>query len=126
MSYFYTVSGSFKNLFSFLRSMEAQEPYQYLRRYGDEGVRALSSTTPHRTGYTAGSWYYVIEDLGGIYKISWHNSHVNQGYNIAVLLQYGHGTGTGGYVVGRDYINPAIQPVFDNIVDKVWRGVTSA
>lgn len=126
MSAYFTVSGSFKNLFRFLRSMKNQEAFAALEQYGQEGVSALSAYTPIDTGRTGDGWFYEIVDSGGYYSIQWSNNHVNQGYNIAILLQFGHGTGTGGYVLGRDYINPAIQPVFDRIADKVWKAVTSA
>ena len=94
-----------------------------LKRYGDVGVNALSAATPVKTGKTAASWYYEIEVGAGSYSIVWHNSNVNDGEDIAILIQYGHGTGTGGYVAGRDYINPAIQPVFDQIANDAWEEV---
>ena len=94
-----------------------------LDRYGREGVAALSSATPVDTGLTANSWYYTIERKNGS-SIIFHNSNVDSGVVIAVLLQYGHGTRTGGWVQGRDYINPAIQPIFDRIATEAWREVT--
>lgn len=93
-------------------------------KYGREGVAALASATPVDSGLTASSWYYKIEHSAGSIRIGFYNSHVNQGVPIAVILQYGHGTGTGGWVEGRDYINPAIQPIFDRIVNEAWREVT--
>lgn len=96
-----------------------------LDRYGQEGVAALSSATPVDSGQTASSWSYEIERSSGSAKIIFTNSHVNKGVNIAIILQYGHGTGTGGWVQGRDYINPAIQPIFDKIAEEAWREVTS-
>lgn len=96
-----------------------------LDRYGQEGVAALSSATPVDSGQTASSWGYEIERSSGSAKIIFTNSHVNKGVNIAIILQYGHGTGTGGWVQGRDYINPAIQPIFDKIAEEAWREVTS-
>ena len=90
------------------------------------GVSALSSATPIDTGKTAASWGYEIESDDDGTRIIWTNSNVNKNVNIAIILQYGHGTGTGGYVQGRDYINPAMQPVFDQIADAVWREVTKA
>lgn len=95
-----------------------------LDRYGREGVAALSSATPVDTGLTANSWYYTIERKNGSSSIIFHNSNVDSGVVIAVLLQYGHGTRTGGWVQGRDYINPAIQPIFDRIATEAWREVT--
>lgn len=118
--------GSFKNLERFLKSMRKREIYNQLNEYAREGVRALAENTPVDSGITASSWTYEIEDSRKTYTIKWLNKNVNKGVNIAIILQYGHGTGTGGYVAGRDYINPAIQPVFNRISDKVWKAVTSA
>lgn len=84
-------------------------------RYGQAGVTALSNATPVESGETANSWYYEIEVKPGLVSIIWKNRHVDDGANVAILLQYGHGTGTGGYVQGRDYINPAMKPIFDQI-----------
>lgn len=95
-----------------------------LDKYGREGVAALSAATPVESGLTAQSWYYEIEHGKGGASIRWLNSNVNKNVNIAVILQYGHGTGTGGYVQGRDYINPAIRPIFDKIAEEAWREVT--
>lgn len=95
-----------------------------LDKYGREGVAALASVTPMDTGETASSWYYQIEHNNGSVKIAFHNSHIHDGVPIAIILQYGHGTGTGGWVEGRDYINPVIQPLFDKIADEAWKGVT--
>lgn len=94
-----------------------------LDKYGREGVEALSSATPVESGVTAASWYYEIEHSKDSATISFSNSHVNQGVPIAIILQYGHGTGTGGWVQGRDYINPAIQPLFDKIAEEAWKEV---
>lgn len=95
-----------------------------LDKYGREGVAALSSATPVDTGQTANAWYYKIENRKGSATISFHNSNIQNGVPIAVILQYGHGTRNGGWVQGRDYINPAIQPIFDRIVEYAWREVT--
>lgn len=95
-----------------------------LGRFGQEGVEALSAATPVDTGKTADSWYYRIVETNGRISIQWLNSNVVDGVPIAVILQYGHGTGTGGYVQGRDYINPAIRPIFDRIADNAWKEVT--
>ena len=93
-------------------------------KYGAEGVQSLSAATPVRTGLTASSWDYKITRSNGTITIEWLNTNVNAGVNIAVILQYGHGTGTGGYVRGIDYINPALQPIFEKIADEAWREVT--
>lgn len=95
-----------------------------LDKYGRDGVAALSSATPVDSGNTANSWYYEIENKKGQVRINFLNSNINQGVPIAIMLQYGHGTGTGGWVQGRDYINPAIQPVFDRILQDIWKEVT--
>lgn len=95
-----------------------------LDKYAHEGIAALSAATPVDSGETASSWVYDINVNGGGMSITWSNTNVNDGVNIAIILQYGHGTGTGGYVVGRDYINPAMQPVFDRIVADLWKEVT--
>lgn len=95
-----------------------------LDKYGRAGVAALSSATPVKTGLTASSWYYKIERNRDSIRIVFCNSNLQNGVPIAVILQYGHGTGTGGWVEGRDYINPAIQPVFDQIADSAWKEVT--
>ena len=91
---------------------------------GRAGVAALSSATPVDSGETAASWYYEITNKNNTITISFHNSNIQNGVPIAILLQYGHGTGTGGWVQGRDYINPAIQPIFDQIAEYAWKEVT--
>lgn len=95
-----------------------------LHKYGQEGVNALASATPKNTGLTASSWYYTIENKNGSVTISFHNSNIQNGVPIAVILHYGHGTRNGGWVQGRDYINPAIRPIFDRIADSAWKEVT--
>ena len=94
-----------------------------LDRYGQEGVAALASATPVDTGLTANSWYYEIERDDTHVSITFYNSNVQNGIPIAIILQYGHGTRNGGWVQGRDYINPAIQPIFDDIAEKAWKEV---
>lgn len=94
-----------------------------LRKYGELGVRALQSATPKKTGLTASSWYYTIKENGDGFTIEWKNRNSNRGVLIAAILQYGHGTGTGGYVQGVDYINPAMKPVFQQIADDAWKEV---
>ena len=117
--------GNFNKTKRFFKRASDNKILQKLDRYGREGVAALSAATPVESGKTASSWYYEIQRSGGSFSIRWANSHVNNGVNIAVIIQYGHGTGTGGYVAGRDYINPAIRPIFDKIAENVWREVTS-
>lgn len=95
-----------------------------MNQFGKEGVSALVAATPSRSGLTSKSWNYEVTRKGNNWKITWTNSNINKGANIAVLIQYGHGTRNGGYVVGRDYINPAIRPVFDKIAQKAWKEVT--
>ena len=95
-----------------------------LEKYGQEGVAALESATPRDTGLTASSWYYEIERVDGQTSITFYNSNIQNGIPIAIILQHGHATGTGGWVQGRDYINPAIQPIFDKIAQKAWEEVT--
>lgn len=95
-----------------------------MNQFGKEGVSALAAATPSRSGLTSKSWNYEVTRKGNNWKITWTNSNINKGANIAVLIQYGHGTRNGGYVVGRDYINPAIRPVFDKIAKQAWKEVT--
>lgn len=97
-----------------------------LSRYGQMGVAALSAATPVDSGNTATSWDYKIEKDATGAKLTFINTNVNKGVNIAIILQYGHGTGTGGYVRGRDYINPAIRPIFDKLADDLWKEVERA
>ena len=116
--------GSFSKTERFLQKAEKARFFEALERYGKEGVAALESATPKDTGETAASWGYEIVHGDGEAAIYWTNSHVEKGYfNVALMLQYGHGTRNGGYVQGRDYINPAIQPIFDRIAEEAWREV---
>lgn len=116
--------GDFNKTAQFLRKAKAFNPRTVLDKYGKAGVAALSAATPVDTGKTASSWSYEVIIKGNSYEIVFNNSNVNNGVPIAVILQYGHGTGTGGWVQGRDYINPAIQPVFDQLAEEAWREVT--
>ena len=116
--------GSFKNTERLFQKLNRFEISSVLSKYGALGVEALSTATPVDSGTTSGSWSYEVERSGGGYTIFWTNSNVNQGVNIALILQLGHGTGTGGYVAGRDYINPAIQPIFDAMAEEAWQEVT--
>lgn len=121
-----TQKGDFKNTERFLEKIQKGKLFVSLNRYGQIGVKALANATPKNTGKTAMSWEFQIQESDGVYSIEWYNTNENRGVNIAVILQYGHGTGTGGYVQGRDYINPAIQPIFDQIAQEAWKEVTSA
>ena len=117
--------GDFKHIDGFFKRMREKRLVEKLGEYGQRGVDALSSATPVDTGTTAASWGYEIEHGGdGTYQVIWTNSNVNKHVNIAIILQTGHGTRNGGYVQGRDYINPAIQPVFDEMVEAMWEEVT--
>ena len=116
--------GDFSKLTSFLEKAKESVKIGDLDKYGREGVAALSSATPIDSGKTANSWSYEITNKNGSVTISFNNSNIQNGVPIAIILQYGHGTKNGGWVQGRDYINPAIQPVFDEIVDKAWKEVT--
>ncbi len=117
------VHGNFNRSYKYLDKLQNLKLERILNKYGQMGVEALSSATPLRTGETAGSWFYDISITGTGFSVSWNNSHVNKGVNIAIILQYGHGTGTGGYVQGRDYINPALQPIFDQMAEEAWNEV---
>jgi hypothetical protein len=119
-------SGDFKHMENFLKEMKRTNFRNIAEQYGQIGVDALSRATPIDSGTTAASWTYEIVDSGDSFDIYWNNTNENKGVNIAIILQYGHGTGTGGYVQGRDYINPAIQPVFDQMTEELWKMVTSA
>lgn len=116
--------GDFSKLTSYLEKAKETIKLGNLDRYGQEGVKALSSATPQDSGKTASSWYYEIEHKNDSVSISFHNSNINKGVPIAIILQYGHGTRNGGWVEGKDYINPAIQPIFDKIASEAWKEVT--
>lgn len=112
--------GDFSKLTRFLERAKEAVRLGDLDKYGREGVAALASVTPVESGLTATSWYYKITNKDGQVRIGFYNSNVQNGVPIAIILQYGHATGTGGWVEGRDYINPAVQPLFDEIVKKAW------
>lgn len=116
--------GDFSKTYSFLNKYKKGVEIRSLEEYGRKGVAALSSATPVDTGVTANSWYYKIEQSDNWIKLVFCNSNIQNGVPIAIILQYGHGTGTGGWVEGRDYINPAIQPIFDQLANDAWREVT--
>lgn len=116
--------GDFSNLSKFFEKAKNAVKIGDLDKYGREGVAALASATPVDSGLTANSWYYKIKRSNESVSIEFCNSNVQNGVPIAIILQYGHGTGTGGWVEGRDYINPAVQPIFDKIAQNAWKEVT--
>lgn len=115
--------GSYDHITEYLKKASRGIRKDVMKQYAERGVEALRSATPIDTGMTADSWYYEISDRVGSLSISFHNSNIQNGIPIAIILQYGHGTGNGGYVAGRDYINPAIQPVFDKLAEEAWKEV---
>jgi hypothetical protein len=118
--------GDFSKLSKYFEKMKEAAKIGVLDKYGREGVAALSSATPVESGKTASSWSYEIERQNGAVSIVFKNSNVNKGVPIAIILQLGHGTGTGGWVEGRDYINPTIQPIFDKLANEAWEEVIKA
>lgn len=125
MKFFLNVRQEGSKIEDFLRRNKNLRIESVLSKYGQIGVSALSAATPVDSGKTATSWDYEIEHNGTSWSIHWVNNNINQSVNIAVILQYGHGTGTGGYVAGRDYINPTMAPIFDQIANDAWKEVTS-
>jgi hypothetical protein len=121
-----TVSSNYNQTFSWLRRIQGANKFKVLEKYGAIGVAALKKATPIKTGETANAWYYEIVNRPGYFAIHWHNSHVEDpgAIPIAAILQYGHGTRRGGYVEGRDFINPALKTIFDQIVADMWKEVT--
>lgn len=117
--------GDFSKTEKFLKKSFGRDYFGVLEKYAQQGVAALSAATPVKTGLTAASWSYKIIQNGSSISIVWENSNIHKGINIALILQYGHGTRNGGYVEGRDYINPALQPIFDRMADAAWKEVTS-
>ena len=117
--------GDFKNTEKLLKKSLGRNYISVLEKYGRMGVDALRDATPKDTGLTADSWEYTIEQNGSSLSVVWNNTNLNRGVNIAILIQMGHGTGTGGYVEGVDYINPALAPIFDELADAAWKEVTS-
>jgi hypothetical protein len=122
----FSSTGDWRRTEAFLRKMTSTDLLSALGKYGQQGVSALAAATPTDSGLAASSWDYTVEGSQGSASITWTNTDQENGFPVAIMLQYGHGTGTGGYVQGRDYINPAIRPVFDRIADEVWKAVTSA
>ena len=121
----FTSKGDFSKTIKFLNKVKNVKISNILSKYGKIGVTALSQATPKDSGVTSRSWNYKIEVNNDNASIVWYNTNVVKGVNIAVILQYGHGTRNGGWVEGRDYINPAMKPIFDKIADQVWKEVTN-
>ena len=119
-----TQKGNFEKITTYLVRSKNKDILKNLDNFGRRGVEALRNATPVDTGLTAASWYYEITQQGNRTTLTFRNSNVNDYVNVAIILQYGHGTGTGGWVEGRDYINPAIQPLFDQLADEAWKEVT--
>lgn len=119
-----TQKGSFNNTEKYLSRLSKLQLDAVLNKYGTIGQNALSNATPADSGLASQSWSYSTVARPGYYSIRWHNSDVENGFPVAVMIQYGHGTGTGGYVQGRDYIMPAMRPIFDQIAEEAWREVT--
>ena len=120
-----TQKGNLSKTYNFLKNAANANHVRELHKYGQMGVDALSANTPIDTGKTSESWYYTITETATGYRLNFNNSNITpSGCPIAIILQYGHGTGTGGWVEGRDYINPAIQPIFDELAETLWREVT--
>ena len=115
--------GNYSKINRYLTKVQKPIKLDMLKKYGDEGVDALKANTPFDSGKTRESWYYKIIIKDGSARIEYCNSHINKNVSIAIILQYGHGTGTGGWVQGRDYINPAIQPVFDKMAKSAWEEI---
>lgn len=117
--------GDFKKTEKLLKKAFGRNYQEILEKYGEIGVITLSNNTPKDTGFTAASWSYeVVQNEKGL-SVEWHNSNIHRGINIALILQYGHGTGGGGYVEGIDYINPALKPIFESMAESAWKEVTS-
>lgn len=126
MPFSFSSQGDWSKTEQFLRRMQKFEVNAVIAAAAQRGVAALSAATPKDTGLAAISWSYVIKKTRTSVEIGWKNSDVEGGFPVALMIQYGHGTGTGGYISGRDYINPTMRPVFDEIAETVWKAVTSA
>lgn len=116
--------GNFNNLERFLKKVSDKDYLSRFAKYGEMGLKALKEATPERSGLTAASWGYTLEMSGAGVRIAWTNSNINKGVPISIIIDTGHGTGTGGYVQGQEYIDPAILPVFDQIIDEMWKELT--
>ena len=121
----FTQHGDFKKLSRYFERIREKIKIGVLDKYGKAGVEALANATPKDSGLTASSWSYEIVRQNGTVSLNFLNSNIHEGVPIAIILQYGHGTGTGGWVMGRDYINPAIQPLFDKLASDAWKEITS-
>ena len=121
----FTTVGEFAKTIKYLKHVVSYKPIDILKKYGELGVEALRAVTPTDTGLTSNSWYYNVEQDGNDYVLSWCNRNVNDGCNVAILLQYGHGTKSGTYVQGLDYINPALKPIFEDIYQSICKEVSS-
>lgn len=122
----YSVDGSTAQTEAFLKRMTQGDLYSGLEPLARQGVDALRAATPRDSGLTADSWTFEIEHTGTAFTIWWMNTNTNGGFNVAVGLQYGHATGTGGWIQGYDYINPSLKPIFDQIAETVWKEVQKA
>lgn len=122
----FKTKGDFKKTRRFLKNAKKFNPYTILQKYGEMGLEALAEATPKDTGLTSRSWYYEITTENDNYYLTFYNSNIQNGMRIAVILDMGHGTGTGGYVEGRNYIKPAIRPIFDEIAAAAWKEVRDA
>jgi len=122
----FVTTRSGKRTEDFLKKLKNADIYRSLDAEAQKGVVALAAAVPKDSGLAADSWDYEIERSGKSVTIKWLNTDIENGFPVAIMLQYGHGTGTGGYVQGQDYINPAMRPIFDSIADQVWKAVTSA
>lgn len=120
------VNGGFKKAPRYLRALKCLDPMAMMDKYGKLGVSALSEATPVDTGLAASSWRYEVQKERNAYKLIFCNDDIENGFQVAIMIQYGHGTGTGGWVEGRDYINPALRPIFDSIAEEAWNEVKSA
>ena len=116
--------GSFNNLELYLKRLKKRGRFKFLEKYGEEGVKLLAEATPKRTGLTSRSWQYKVEVTPTAAIISFYNTNIQNGINVAVVLQYGHATRRGGWVEGRDYINPAIEPLFDKIAEEAFTKIS--
>jgi len=119
-------TGSFDQIEKFLQRLAKLDISSIVAREAEKGVAALSRATPHDSGKAANSWSYEVTKTASSITIGWMNSDIENGYPVALMIQYGHGTGTGGYIAGIDYINPAMRPIFDQIAETVWKAVISA
>lgn len=122
----FRAEGDFKNIEKFLKKAKQIKMDSIFHKYGEIGVNALKAATPVKTGKTAASWAYEVHYSKSSAEIVWTNNNEVNGFNVAIGLQYGHGTGWGGFVKGQDYINPAMRPIFDKLAEELWKEVTSA